>query len=106
MWNQALTAKTKLTGNIFFNCDRAAVNFNDGFGGGNVITKNLLFNTVRAANKDCGSFNCWDRSPYITTFRNGSASTIPAWNNVTHNFWLTTYNPSLAFDTVSSKCSN
>eukprot|EP01044_Picomonas_judraskeda_P024576 COSAG03_NODE_6822_length_1001_cov_1.169623_1_plen_95_part_00 len=26
MWNQALSAQTRLAGNIFFNCDRAAVN--------------------------------------------------------------------------------
>ena len=30
MWNQALTAKTTLKNNIFFNCDRASVNINDG----------------------------------------------------------------------------
>jgi hypothetical protein len=27
MWNQALSAKTTLKGNIFFNCDRASINF-------------------------------------------------------------------------------
>jgi hypothetical protein len=30
MWNQALTAQTSLRDNIFFNCDRAALNINDG----------------------------------------------------------------------------
>ena len=30
MWNQALTAKTTLKNNIFFNCDRASLNINDG----------------------------------------------------------------------------
>ena len=105
-----------------------------GFGGGNLIEGNLLFNTGRvsailhpspvftavktaplcsytlprpvtvkmtytqAANKDEGSINSWDRVPYITTFRNGTASTVPAWNNVTNNFFLANYNPSLAID--------
>jgi hypothetical protein len=30
MWNQALSAQTVLKDNIFFNCDRASVNINDG----------------------------------------------------------------------------
>ena len=55
-------------------------------GGGNLITGNLLFNTGRAANKDEGSINTWDRAPYITEFRNGTASTIPAWNTISKNF--------------------
>ena len=71
---------------------------NDGFGGGNEISRNLVFNTGRGANKDEGAFNSWDRSPYITTLRNGTASTIPAWNFITGNFFLANYNPSLAVD--------
>ena len=39
--------------------DRAALNVNDGFGGGNQISRNLVFNTGRGANKDEGSFNSW-----------------------------------------------
>jgi hypothetical protein len=74
------------------------LNINDGFGGGNLITGNLLFNTGRAANKDEGSINTWDRVPYITEFRNGTASTIPAWNNISNNFLIGNYNPSLAID--------
>jgi hypothetical protein len=30
MWNQALTAQTVLKDNVFFNCDRASLNINDG----------------------------------------------------------------------------
>ena len=98
MWNQALSARTVLRGNIFFNCDRASLNINDGFGGGNEIDGNLFFNTGRAAGKDEGSLNSWDRAPYITTLRNGTASTIPAWNIATGNFFLANYNPSAALD--------
>ena len=36
-----------------------------GFGGGNLISGNLLFNTGRGANKDEGSFNSW--CPYLAT---------------------------------------
>jgi hypothetical protein len=91
MWNQALTASTTLRGNIFFNCDRASLNINDGFGGGNLISRNLLFNTGRGANKDEGSINTWDRAPYITTLRNGTASTVPAWNQINNNFFIGNY---------------
>jgi parallel beta-helix repeat protein len=52
MWNQALTAKTTLKNNIFFGCDRASISINDGFGGGNVLSGNLVFNTGRGSNKD------------------------------------------------------
>ena len=31
-WFQAVTAKTMLSGNVFFNGPRAGLNFNDGFG--------------------------------------------------------------------------
>ena len=51
-----------------------------------MITGNLLFNTGRAANKDEGSINTWDRAPYITTLRNGTASAIPAWNYINNKF--------------------
>jgi hypothetical protein len=98
MWNQALSANTILKGNVFFNCDRAAANLNDGFGGGTQISGNLIFNTGRGLNKDEGSINAWDRQVYITTLRNGTASTVPAWNNISGNFLIANYNPSLAID--------
>lgn len=41
---------------------------------------------------------CRDRAPYITTLRNGTASTVPAWNIISSNFFLANYNPSLAID--------
>ena len=36
-----------LEGNVFFNGPRGSININDGFGGGNVITGNVLFNFLR-----------------------------------------------------------
>ena len=62
---QAITALTTIEGNIFFNGPRAGINFNDGFGGGNVIRNNLLFNFCRETS-DHGPFNSWDRQPYLT----------------------------------------
>ena len=36
-----------IVNNVVFNIPRAGINFNDGFGGANVIHDNLLFNTCR-----------------------------------------------------------
>jgi hypothetical protein len=41
---------------VFFNGPRAAINFNDGFGGGSEVAYNLAFNTVRET-LDHGPFN-------------------------------------------------
>merc|ERR1712232_826128 len=51
------------------------INFNDGFGGGNLMRANLLFNHVRETG-DHGPFNSWDRQPYLT--RNGVNDGFPA----------------------------
>lgn len=59
-WFQAKTAQTTLRGNVFFNGPRAGINFNDGFGGGNVIEHNLVFNFCRESS-DHGPFNSWVR---------------------------------------------
>ena len=44
---QALAARTHIQGNIAFDGPRAAINFNDNFGGGSTISQNLLFSWVR-----------------------------------------------------------
>lgn len=87
---QAETAQTHIEGNIVFNIPRAAINFNDGFGGGNEIIHNLLFNTCRESS-DHGAFNSWDRLPYITDVRDGTPSSVPAVNNVHRNFIVANY---------------
>jgi len=87
---QAETAQSTIWNNVVYNIPRAAINFNDGFGGGAEISSNLLFNTCRESS-DHGAFNSWDRLPYITTVRNGTPSTIPAVNNVHHNFIVANY---------------
>ena len=46
-WFQAKSMQTTLRHNLFFSGPRAGINFNDGFGGGNVIDSNLLFNFCR-----------------------------------------------------------
>lgn len=47
MWFQAKLCQTVIKGNINFNGPRAGINFNDGFGGANNVSDNLIFNQCR-----------------------------------------------------------
>ena len=88
---QAITAQATIRNNVVFNIPRAAINFNDGFGGGAIIEHNLLFNTCRESS-DHGAFNSWDRLPHVTDVRDGhTPSTIPAVNDVHNNFIVSNY---------------
>lgn len=53
---QAQSCENTLTANIVYNIPRAAVNFEDGFGGANTLVDNLLYNTCRESS-DHGAFN-------------------------------------------------
>jgi len=44
---QAKTVRSTITGNVFFNGPRAGINLNDGAGGGDEISHNLVFSTCR-----------------------------------------------------------
>ena len=98
LWFQAVTAQTTLRNNIFYNGPRAAFNFNDGFGGGDDISGNLLLNCVRESS-DHGPWNSWSRVPYITDIRTGKPSIIPEVKKIHHNFILATYFSQQAIDT-------
>ena len=43
----ALSAQNNYTGNVCFNLPRAGFEFNDGMGGGDVVSRNLIFNGCR-----------------------------------------------------------
>ena len=82
-WSEAKACSSHVKGNLFFNLPRAAINKNDGFGGGTLIEKNLLVNTCRESG-DHGPFNSWDRQPFLTTVGDGkTASLVPAYNTIT-----------------------
>lgn len=88
---QSMACQSELSGNVFFNGPRAGVNFNDGFGGGNVMMRNLLFNYVRETG-DHGPFNSWDRQPFITKVHDGKTpSLVPAYNEISYNFIIANY---------------
>jgi hypothetical protein len=96
-WIQAKTAQTYFEGNIFFNGPRAAININDGFGGGNELFSNLLFNQVRETS-DHGPFNSWDREPFWTDVFNTSGSFTQAYNEIHHNVFLCNYGSEACID--------
>ena len=87
---QFLSALATVRGNVAFNSARALINFNDGFGGGHLVERNLLFNAVRETG-DHGAFNSYDRQPFFTTIRTGVASYDAAWSRITRNFILNNY---------------
>eukprot|EP01061_Rhynchopus_euleeides_P006089 TRINITY_DN1516_c0_g1_i1.p1 TRINITY_DN1516_c0_g1~~TRINITY_DN1516_c0_g1_i1.p1 ORF type:complete len:336 (+),score=148.72 TRINITY_DN1516_c0_g1_i1:129-1010(+) len=116
MWFQAVTAQTTLSQNVHFNGPRAGVNFNDGFGGGDVMEGNLLANCVRESG-DHGPFNSWDREPFITDIgmhRTPSKanvtgdlpghepasgpSVLPQFRQIRHNFVFDVYSSQEAID--------
>lgn len=76
----------------FFNGPRAGINANDGFGGGDEISHNLVFSTCRESG-DHGPFNSWDRQPFLTTVRTGEPSMQMEWREIHHNFFIDNYSP-------------
>ena len=93
----AKSAFTKINNNIMFNMPRAAVNFNDGMGGGDIMVDNLLFNTCRESG-DHGPVNSWDRQPYLTTLRYGEPSFTPVIRTISKNFIFANYGAAQGVD--------
>lgn len=101
---QSVACQTELTGNVFFNGPRAGINFNDGFGGGNVLENNLLFNFVRETS-DHGVFNSWDRQPYLTKVQDGhTPSLLPATSYIRKNFIINNYHSAWPLDHDDGSC--
>eukprot|EP00039_Didymoeca_costata_P028093 m.19976 g.19976 ORF g.19976 m.19976 type:complete len:818 (+) comp6723_c0_seq1:67-2520(+) len=98
-WFQARSMQTSLVNNIFFNGPRAGINFNDGFGGGNLLQGNLLFNFCREST-DHGPFNSWDRQLYLVNQPddNGNPSVYPQFNVITQNIMIANYQSQEAVD--------
>ena len=97
-WSEAKACESHVKGNIFFNMPRAAINKNDGFGGGTLIEQNLLVNTCRESG-DHGPFNSWDRQPFLTTVRDGATpSFVPAYNVIRSNFIVSNYGAGFGVD--------
>lgn len=98
MWFQAKSCQNTIVDNVVFNGPRAAINLNDGFGGANVISNNLIFNQCRESG-DHGPINSWDRQPFITDVAYGTPSYDAGFTSVDHNFIIANYGSSQGFDT-------
>ena len=95
---QAKAAMTTIRHNIMFNMPRAAINFNDMLGGGDVVEKNLIFNTCRESG-DHGPINTWDRQAFLTTLRDGvTPSFDPMVRVIRNNFIFANYGASQGVD--------
>jgi len=95
-WFQAKTCNTILRNNLMFNLPRAAINFNDGFGGGNSVHHNVLFNTCRESG-DHGAINSWDRQPFLWDQSGRYGFDTPP-TTIKHNFILANYGASQGVD--------
>ena len=60
-----LSANSSILDNVCYNGPRAGINWNDGFGGGNLQSGNALWNAVRETG-DHGVLNSWSRQPFWT----------------------------------------
>ena len=70
--------------------------------GGHVLTNNLVFNMVRET-QDHGTFNSWDRQPFMYTGADGKPTFVPRTNRIgPHNFFENDYNPQEAVDNDDS----
>lgn len=98
-WFTSRSALTRAEGNVVFNIPRAAININDGFGGGNNITACSIFNTCRQSS-DHGPINTWDRMPFLTTIRSGGseASYALALSETSHSMLIANYGASQGED--------
>jgi arylsulfatase A-like enzyme len=97
---QAKAARSRVVGNVMFNAPRSGINMNDAFGGGDIITRNLAFSAMRET-ADGGTFNSWDRQPFLTreVLVNGEPSPYMAWREISHNFLINNYHMEIAVDT-------
>jgi len=86
---QSMSRNSLIKNNVLMNGPRAGINFNDGMGGGNDVTQNLVLGFVRES-ADHGNENSWDRVPFLGKWggEDKPATLAPAWNHQHHNFWL------------------
>ncbi|KAH9249703.1 hypothetical protein BASA81_012499 [Batrachochytrium salamandrivorans] len=60
----ALAKSVRIERNVVFDCSRAAITFNDGFGGNHTVVENVMFHVVLDT-LDHGPINVWDRQQWL-----------------------------------------
>jgi hypothetical protein len=73
----------------------AGVNFDDGMGGGSILTRNVLANFCRESS-DHASFNSWNRQVYIYDDANGNPTIQKMNDTISYNWILANYQSSMA----------
>jgi hypothetical protein len=92
------SCQTFMRNNIVFNIPRAAILFNDAFGGGSEVISNVIFNTCTQSG-DHGPINSWNRMPFLTNVAHGYPSFDAKYNDIRLNFIFANYGGSQGFDT-------
>ena len=95
---QAKAAQSLFKDNLMWNAPRNGITFNDPFAGGDLIKGNLAFSALRET-EDGGTYNSWDRQPYLTTTFDGSPSPFMAWRELSENFFINNYHMEMNIDT-------
>ena len=95
-------AGTAIDGNFIFNGPRAGVNFNDHAMGGDVVSRNLIFNECRESG-DHGPINSWSRTAYWNDLRGGDpSSATPLPISVLQNVIIANYGSQTPVDNDDS----
>ncbi|CAB9520741.1 expressed unknown protein [Seminavis robusta] len=95
-WGQNKACQNIIRNNVMFNLPRAAINFNDGLGGGNLVEGNVIFNACRESG-DHGPINSWDRMPFLSE-TTGVPSFSPLPTETRHNLIWANYGAAEGFD--------
>ena len=95
-WGQNKACRNTIRDNVIFNVPRAAINFNDGLGGGNTVQGNVIFNTCRESG-DHGPINSWDRMPFLIDSNEGPSFT-PLPTHTFGNIIMSNYGAAQGFD--------
>ena len=93
---QAKAAQSTVVDNVMFNAPRNGVTFNDPMGGGDIVTGNLAFSALRET-ADGGTYNSWDRQPFLTTTLTGEPSPFMAWREISYNFFVNNYHMAMSW---------
>ena len=85
----AVSKRIRFLNNVLYDGPRAGININDGYGGGHVIERSVIFNQILESG-DHGPINTWSRSAYIQESgdETGSETVIPEWNHINQNFLM------------------
>jgi len=81
----AVSKQIQFKSNVLYDGPRAGININDGFGGGHLLERNVIFNQLLESG-DHGPINTWSRTAYLQNGQDGNPTTIQDWTRIHNNF--------------------